>query len=405
MTVSDLEVLLGEEEGDTEAIIPPSTDSLAFATKKFILQSMLEKASSVLPSKDHVPVLKHFQLEVTEQGLRVMATDLELSVLASTSTLAPERKVGKAMFPGQKFLSLIKEAEDAEIYIDVADGMANITCGPTTWNLRLRDGTEYPAIPNVDAVTFHKIDRVKFLGGIHSVRYAASHDQTRTNLMMIDFTDGIMVACDGARYQRADVVGKEAREAGTTLDFSMQIPIGAVPNLVKLLRTTESDEIAVGESESALIFNIGADLFVANKMYAAFPDMEMLYHRPVMENTDELTVDRQELAEAIRRVRITADTETSAVMLCLTSNQLTVRAKDKYKNEAAQAIHAGWTFDDRELAVNHKHLSEMLDMTDAKTCLFKLGPDTKTKKSALLLEDEETGAKGILSPMRPDWLE
>jgi DNA polymerase-3 subunit beta len=401
--VTNLEELLGSDD-ETAVITIASTADLAFATKKFVLQAQLEKAAFVLPSKDHIPVLKHFQIEVSDDGLRVMATDLELSVLASTPVIAQERRVGTAMFPGVKFLQLIKEAADSDIHVDVHDGYAHIECGPTTWNLRLRDGAEYPDLPNVAEVEFHKINRVKFLGGIAAVRYAAAHDQTRTNLMMIDFTNGKMVACDGARYQEADLIGKEARKDGASFPLSLQIPIGAVPNLLKLLKTTEGEDILIGETDNALVFNIGSDMFVANKLTVSFPDMDTLLKRPAMENHEVLTVDRQELIEAVRRVRITADPETSAIVLALAPNELAVRTKDKYGNESDQAIHAGWAEESREIAVNHAYLSDMLEMTDSKTCTFKLGPDTKTKKASLVLEDEETDSVGILSTMRPDWL-
>ena len=158
--VTNLEELLGSDD-ETAVITIASTADLAFATKKFVLQAQLEKAAFVLPSKDHIPVLKHFQIEVSDDGLRVMATDLELSVLASTPVIAQERRVGTAMFPGVKFLQLIKEAADSDIHVDVHDGYAHIECGPTTWNLRLRDGAEYPDLPNVAEVEFHKINRVK----------------------------------------------------------------------------------------------------------------------------------------------------------------------------------------------------------------------------------------------------
>lgn len=401
--VTNLEELLGSDD-ETAVITIASTADLAFATKKFVLQAQLEKAAFVLPSKDHIPVLKHFQIEVSDDGLRVMATDLELSVLASTPVIAQERRVGTAMFPGVKFLQLIKEAADSDIHVDVHDGYAHIECGPTTWNLRLRDGAEYPDLPNVAEVEFHKINRVKFLGGIAAVRYAAAHDQTRTNLMMIDFTNGKMVACDGARYQEADLIGKEARKDGASFPLSLQIPIGAVPNLLKLLKTTEGEDILIGETDNALVFNIGSDMFVANKLTVSFPDMDTLLKRPAMENHEILTVDRQELIEAVRRVRITADPETSAIVLSLAPNELTVRTKDKYGNESDQSIHAGWAEESREIAVNHAYLSDMLEMTDSKTCTFRLGPDTKTKKASLVLEDEETDSVGILSTMRPDWL-
>lgn len=364
-------------------------------TKKFVFQALFEKASSVVPSKDIMPVLKNFQLEALEDRVRVVATDLELSVISSTEMVRTEQ-VGTAVFPAKKMLDIIREAEDGDMLIDVSDGQAHIRVGRASWTLRLQSGADYPALPDIKSVELHPVDRVKFLGAIQSVRRAAAKDTTRPSLMMIDVADGKMTACDGVRFQQALL--------GDDFPMDMQLPIGAVDDLVKLLRTTDLEKVGIGESEYHLVFRVGSDVFIANKLMAQFPNVEELLLRPALQNKDRLLVDRGDLDAAVRRVRINADPETSAIVLELGNDSVTVLARDKFGNEATEAIEASWAGKERKVVVNHSFLADMLSMYDGKSCTFLLGEDTKSRKSPVMLRDEDTQTIGIINQMRQDWV-
>src|SRR5947207_9417582 len=72
--------------GDTTApAVPgPAAVEIAFTVKRFILQLLLERAITVVPTRDVMPVLKNAQFDVRANRLRVIASDTELSMIAST---------------------------------------------------------------------------------------------------------------------------------------------------------------------------------------------------------------------------------------------------------------------------------------------------------------------------------
>jgi len=394
MTTTVDEAVDATTDETAEEVIKPSDASLSFETKKFVLQALLDKASSVLPSRDVMQVLKNFQVEVAPGILRVVATDLELSVLAVTE-MVNVTKAGTAVFPGKRLIELVREADDSDIIFDVVDGQASIRVGRTSWNLMLQDGSEYPPLADTDDAVLHEIDRGKFLGALQSVRYAAATDTVRPSLMLIDVSNGKMRAADGTRYQQVDV---------GNFPMDLQIPIGAVDDLIKLLRSTDQNTLQVGETESALVFAIGADLFIAQKLNALFPDVDELLLKPALGNDQELHVDRDEFMAAIKRVRVTADTETSAIILALSAGKMTVKSRDKFGNWASETLDVFWDSPDREVAVNHSYMMDMLTMTDAKSCRFFLGADSKTRKSPVLLKDDEAASLGVLNQMRVEFL-
>ncbi len=373
--------------------------AVEFTVRRFVLQQLLDKAATVIPSRDVMPVLKNFQIEVTHARLRIVATDLELSMI-STTDLVDVAHPGVIVMPARKMLDIVREAEhDAQVHVRVEAGTggatAAVTIGRTTWNLRLQSGLDYPPMPEITDVTFTTVDRAAFAAGLASVRYAACKDANRASLMMIDVNNGRMTACDGSRFQQATV---------PDLPFSCQIPIGAVDDLVKLLRNPDVETIRIGHSDNHIIFTFGADVFIVNKLFAPFPDMEALLLRPALENRHTLSVDRTELLTAIKRIRINADPETSAIALALQPGKVTVQARDKFGNTAAETVDADWEGPERTIVVNHQFLTDMVGPYDGTTCTFFLGEDTRARRSPLLLRNDDAGTVGVVQQMLADWV-
>lgn len=388
-------LVLSQQESAAKAATLSDIPDLEFSIKRYVLQALLEKAATVVPSKDTMMLLKNFEIRLSDKGLRVVATDLELAVVCITD-LVQSGVQGTAVFPATKLLEIIRSAAEGDVHVSVHSGTAAVKVGRTSWALKLQPGDEYPELPDSHDVELFEVNRLKLVKGIQSVRYAAAKDSNRPSMMMIHIGDGKMTACDGVRFQQAVL--------GDDFPLNVQIPIGAVDDLLKLMKSTDLDTVKVGESDSHLVFQIGTDLFLANRMMADFPNMEELLLRPALENNQRLQVDHQELVSAIKRVRINADPESSAIGLELAPGTCRVISKDKYGNSAAEELTAGWDGPQRMLVVNHAFLEQLLAMYAQKSCSFFLGVDKKTRKCPILLRDEETGSLGTVQQMAAHWL-
>lgn len=370
-----------------------------FTVKSFVLKVLLDKAATVVPTHDVMPVLKCVRLEVHPERLRLVATDLELSILATT-TLISVHTPGVVVFPARRLLDILKSADDGDVTIKVTGTTATITIGRACWTLRLPGGEDYPPMPQITEAGITHVERAEFTTALLAVRYAACRDPNRASLNMIEISGGNMTACDGSRFQ-------QARIADFPVD--LRIPIGAVDDLLRLLKLGDQDTIGVGQSDHHLIFSFGPDLFIANKIAAAFPDLEAMLLRPAQDNKHPLTVDRTELLRAIKRVRITADAESSAIALMVGAGsggapvELIVSARDKFGNASSEPLEAGWAGPARTIVVNHGYLTDLITAAGTDTLTFRLGADTKTRKSAVLLDDG-AGRVGVVQQMLSDWV-
>ena len=339
-------------------------------------------------------MLKNFLVEVRPGEIHVSATDLVLSVIANTQMVSVQR-VGQCVLPSARMREIVREAQEGDLSMDVVDGEATIKCGPTTWKIKIMSDEEYPDLPDPKSIKFEEVDRSKFLAALRTVRYAASQDASRPSLMLVDVTKGVMRASDGVRFQEAPVGAKIA------LDF--QIPINAVDDLVKILGSTEAPFVEIGEDEDSLVFRIGADTFISQKVTAVFPDLEQQLIKPAMANGLDLHVDKDDLISAVKRVRITADPETSAVVMELDDNRAVVSAKDKFGSQAVESVEAAWSGPSMVLAFNHEHFLQMLLASDGKSCHMKIGKGTKTRPAPVVLKDE-AGTLAILNQIRVDFV-
>lgn len=370
---------------------------LAFSANHEVLHALLERAYVVVTTKEVLPVLKNFALtgDAATNQMQVLASNLEHAMLVS-STMVDVSQGGTALIPAKRLMEVVRSAgpHAGTVAIEVADSAAQIRIGRARWTVRLPQERDYPPVPDLDAMVWSTTDRAAFLAALGSVRGAVSKNVERITLMMIDISHGRLTACDGLRFQQAALPG---------FSLSLQVPANAIDDLGKLLKSTDRTDLEIGTTEHHCAFRLGADLFLVKKLMARFPDMEHLLLRPALENKHALELDRQELIDAIKRVRVNADPDVSAVRLTLTPGTLTVSSSDKHGNSAQETLTVVWDSKDQELTLNHLRLLELLQSQASANCLFKLGTSTKTKKAPLMLRDDAAGTVGVIQQMSSDW--
>lgn len=380
----------------TDDFLPaPRDERVHFTIAKHVLAVLLDKAATVVPTHDVMPVLKNFHVQAISGKLWITATDLELSMVVMTP-LVNITTAGMCVLPAKKLVSIVREAADETVSIRVTGTTGHIIIGRASWTLRLAGGDDYPPMPALGDTEFVSVDRVKLHHALAVTKYAASRDPNRASLNMVEIRNGRLIATDGSRFQHSllDVLPE---------DMTLHVPIAAVDDLLRLLKICDLDDIQLGQSANHLIFRLGSDMFIVNKLLAQFPDMEQQLLKPALENKHELRADKNDLLHAIKRVRINADTESSAIALIITKTDITVQAKDKYGNTAAETVPASFTGAARTVVVNHGFLFDMFKGYAGDTAVFRLGDDTKNRKSMLLLEDPD-GSVGVINQMSSDWV-
>lgn len=389
--------LLELPQAGTFAPKAPDGATLGFTVNRVLLDRALSRIASVVPTKDPVPVLKNFHVRLLGTDLRITGTDSVLSAVVHIPVTTASVE-GSAVFPSARLHAVVREASGDDLTVTVKSKneklSATVRSGKAKWEFPLMSPAGFPDFSEAEKVETTPVNREGFLAALSQVRKAASHDVMRPYLMLVDVSKGRIRASDSVRFQ----------EVKFAFPFDCQIPIRAAQELTNRLTDFNHEEIRVGQTNSALLFRFGLVLLICQKSAARFPDVDAVLLNPNLANDQHLTVDRQALLSAVKRVRITADENTSAVVLSLNTGSVSVECKDRRGGYAVETIPAEWTYSPRHVSFNHQHLCDLLSSTKSETCSFRLGKDLKTKPTPLLMEDIPGGFIAVLSQIRLDWL-
>lgn len=402
------------------------TGELGVTISRSVLDDLLDKAGAVVPSKDIFPVLKNYLIEATESKLVVTGSDMSQFVITSTTDVQVD-KPGRVVIPAKRLSQMVKSSDSGKVVIDVQAYQAVITCGNASWQLHLQQGVEYPELPPLGDLFSVSVNREQLLRSVQKSKYATSSDVNRPELQLVDIRNGVVTATDGLRFQRVRLAAERTSFGHDPLDeLAIQIPVSSVDNLIELLKDSKQEQVSCVSSSYYLIFFIGQDAFISAKSQAKFPaDIEDLLASPVVSNRNELVCDRKQLLAVLKRARITADVDTVAVTLNVTSvnspailedveqgvqfaklpmedkeGLVCVTARDKYGNSSKESIKSAWSGGEQTIIINYEHLRQALGVLEGTEVTIRLGNDTKTRRNPVVIEDTEQGLVAVLAQLR-----
>lgn len=376
-----------------DSLTTPEVAGTCFEIRREILLSLLERAISIVPTKDIIPVLNNFQFHVKQNELKIIASSGKLSIVMVTEQVTTKVE-GVEVFPARTLLNIIKECSSGSIvYIEVTSSGAVIVSGGFSAEIAMPSGKGFPVLDDLTGVTFHEVDRADFINAVNTVKYALPDKDYsgQSGMKMINIKNGKFTACDGSRFQQVRVEG---------FNLNMKLPALCISSLLKILSSTDMESIEIGETSlDKLVFRLGPTVFYVNKLADPYPNVEQLWLRPALSNDQVLIVNRAELITAIKQVRFAVEGSASnAVGLVLQEDQLTVVAKGINKSSTT-VIGCTWKGKPRTIAVNCFHLAEMLKASPNEQCKFMLDDDTQLYRSPILLKDDDSYAIATISQL------
>lgn len=389
---------------------PVDYGEFSFKVTRQVLADLCERASAAVSARESQqrPDLSCFQFRLGGPvALQVAATDLDRVVLAGTDAVAWDDSAPEAVayIPARRLLAMLKEAAPGDVSIAVAKNKATVTvAGGTSWELRLPGASAYPQLPVPADFGFQSCSREKLLAALRSVRHAVCRDGSLANLTQVAITQVHTTAPDGEQDASAFVTATDAsRLARAELPGFPQafcIPGTVLDDLVRLLAGLPVDSIEVGQTAKQIAVRAGYVLFAAAKRSTPFPEVDSQLLKKAAKNSETVTVERDALAAAVRRVRITADAGSAAIALRLSPESIEVVSRDG-DDSARETVAGKWDGPgaSRLVVVSHVALAEALAVHPGQSCELRLGKDEGKRRSVVLLAGE--GVTQVLSQLPP----
>lgn len=302
-----------------------------------------------------LPVLAGVRAQLTGNRLKLTGSDLELTIEVELD-VAGERD-GVAVLPSKLASDLVRSLGDPRVEVSIEGDEASITAGRFESSLRLLPADEFPrlAMPAEDAVTLVAKD---FAAALHQVVPAASTDDARpilTGVFLAAEGDGLrLVATDSYRLAVRDLPGITVLREGQ----SVLVPSRALRELERLLGSAEEITLRLGEREAA--FEVGGARLTTRLIEGEFPNYRGLIPAS---HPNRLTVGREALVEAVRRVKLMAREPNTPVRLAMSADGLELVAITQDVGQAHEQLDAGYEGEELTVAFNPDYLLSGVEVT------------------------------------------
>jgi DNA polymerase III subunit beta len=368
---------------------------MEFSVKKFDLLEELEFTQGVVERKTTIPILSNLLVSAKGGRLSITATDLELSI--RTSCEAKVKKDGSGTIPAKKLYELVRLLPDEEIRFKLLENhWVQIQSGRRNYKLVGMSKDNFPALPEFPHAMV-KIPTRLLADAIAKTIFAISLEESRYTLngalLVLKPGSLTMVATDGHRLA---LVETDHKFEGFTAETRVLVPKKAMTEIQRLAADAGEDAtVDFAQDESHLFFQFGGRLLTARKLTGQFPNYEAVLPRDASKT---VTLEREELQNALRRVSSLADQRSHAVKFTLAKEGIEISASSPEYGEAKEAIEKEYKGDPVAIGFNAQYLLDFLAAAPEAPISFEL----KDEQSAGQLRPLADGLRYryVVMPMR-----
>jgi DNA polymerase-3 subunit beta len=168
-------------------------------------------------------------------------------------------------------------------------------------------------------------------------------------------------------------------------------------SLLKNALPDNDDELLISYNSNHLFVNHGTTQLVCRLIDARFPDYKVVIPT---ENPYQMTVNRVEFQNALRRVSVFSNKSTNQVALHISGSELQLAAQDvDFSFEGNERMGCRYDGEDMHIAFNAKFMVEMLGSTPSQEVKLELSTPTKAGIIKPLEEDENEELLMLVMPL------
>lgn len=327
---------------------------MKFRCERDVLLDALSTTGRAVGGRTGTIALSGLHLELTGDALRVTGSDLDLTI-SQTLTVAGDTD-GVVVIPSKLIADIVRALGPGAVDVVVEGDEVQITAGRSEFSMRTIPADDFPRLgqPEGDEVTLNAAD---LSAALKQVVKAASGDDSRpilTGVLLAAEGEGLrLVSTDSYRLAVRDLPGTSVLSG----DQSVLVPSRALAELNRVFGDHETVSLRLGERDAS--FEVGGTQVVTRLIEGEFPN-----YRGLIPDTypNELTVNRAELMDAVRRVRLMAQ-EATPIRLNMKPDGLELVAVTQDVGQAQEALDASYNGDELTVAFNPDYLIDGIEVT------------------------------------------
>lgn len=348
---------------------------MKITTSKDSLLKGIQAVQNAVSSKSTLPILSHVLLEAKKDGIKLIATDLEIGVSVLIEGEVSEE--GAITIPARKFSEIIKEMPpQSPIHLSVKKGQSiHIEAGKSFFRLMGLLKEDFPQLPEFPSAKDKNAELVKIPQKllktmIQLTQFAMSHDETRyvLNGILFSFKDKTLklVATDGRRLA---FIEKTIADMGNVRK-DVILPMKTIQELNRNLM--DDGEALFSFKENQLQINLGAITITSRLIEGEYPNYEQVIPKKTKE---EVKINAQEFLQATRRASIFTNQESQSVKISIIRDKIILTKNTPELGEVREEIDVDYKGGELAIGFNPSFLIDVLKNVDGDIRLGFIDPE------------------------------
>jgi DNA polymerase-3 subunit beta len=356
----------------------------------------LQLVQGIVERKNSIPILQNVLAEARAGELRISATDLDVSLRCGCAAQVVEE--GSVTLGAKKLYEIVRSLPESDVSVKVeGDSWAKIRCERVEIRMAGLPGEDFPTLPEARSAKGVEVPVGVLRALILRTAFAITAEDARYYLagalLVLDKETAAMVATDGHRLAWA-----QKRAALKLPDAArVLVPRKAITELARLVEDMGGEEtVTFHQADNHLVFSAGGRTLASKVVEAQFPAYEKVVG---VTGDKKVTVGREVLQSAIRRVSLLSSERGRAVKLSLDDGRLEVSASSPELGEARESLPLEYAGSGVEIGFNAQYLLDFLGVVGTD----EVGLEVKDAESQGLLRPvgEEGGDfRYVVMPMR-----
>ena len=327
------------------------------------LGAALSLVSRAVSPRSTLPILGNVLLETAEDGLRLSATNLDLTITATVG--AEVSSEGRTTVPARLVTDYVASLAEAPctLELDPATNVLRVACGIHKSNIHGIDAVEFPPLPSREGEPTLEVDAAELEAAIQQTALAASSDEARPVLT------GVKLELEGTRLTLAATDGHRLAVRHLEVDGGPEETVSVIVparHLAEVARAVNAGRPRVGITLSTqrnqLFFTL-RDLEISSRLIEGnYPNYAQVIPG---ESTTTVTVPAATLLRETRTASVLAKDAANVVRLAARDGTLTLMTQTAEVGDDEAPLAAEVVGDDVQIAFNARYVLDALGVVDA----------------------------------------
>ncbi len=368
-----------------------------FQIKRDILLKSLNFAHNIIEKKNTLPILSNVLLEVKNNKLSIVSTDLDLIFFDQISDLKVTKEGSTTTSATVLHDLLRKLTSNHDVIFNLKDeNKLNISAENSKFNLLCLPVDNFPNFSDNFDEGEISLESKAFLSLLKKSRVSMSNDETRHYLNGIyihvneingkNFLTG--VATDSHRLSSSSMILKNS-----VAPKSFILPKKTVFQLCNLLENS-LENISVLTSDTKVQFKIGNTKITSKIIDGKFPD----YKKVVPKNNSRiLSVNAKDLINSVERVTTVSLDKKEGVKIILDKNNIQLFVNSSTSGEGKENLSAEYNSEQLTVSFNSRYLLDIASEIEDENIIIKFNDATSP---VLIQDNSDKNSFFVIMPMK-----